>query len=49
MNVGETASFPIEKMKSVRTIACELGAILDRQFTTKTNRVDRTISISRIN
>ncbi len=32
LEVGESMEFPIEKMKSVRTQASELGMILNRQF-----------------
>ena len=38
LEVGESMEFPIEKMKSVRTQASELGMILNRQFKTRTNR-----------
>lgn len=34
LEVGEVLTFPIEKMKSVRTQASELGIILNRQFKT---------------
>ena len=33
LNVGDEISFPIEKLKSVRTQASELGAIMSRQYT----------------
>lgn len=48
MNVGESLVYPIEKMKNVRTQASELGAIYERQYTTHTNRADRTIEVTRI-
>lgn len=48
MQVGEFHEFPIEQLKSVRTQASELGAILDRKFTTFTDRVKRVINIKRI-
>ncbi len=34
-------------MKSVRTQASELGAIHNRQYTTKTDREARTITVKR--
>ena len=40
LNVGEEISFPIEKFKSVRTQASELGGIMSRQYTTKTDRIN---------
>lgn len=48
MEVGESLEFPVEKMKSVRTQASELGIILNRQFKTRTNRETHTIMITRI-
>lgn len=39
MEVGQTRTFPIEKMKSVRTQASELGMMYGRLYTTKTDRV----------
>lgn len=48
LNVGESLVFPIEKMKNVRTQASELGAIYERQYVTRTNRIDRTIEVTRI-
>ena len=41
-------SFPIEKLKSVRTQASELGAIMSRQYTTKTDRINHIIKVKRI-
>lgn len=48
LEVGESMEFPIEKMKSVRTQASELGMILNRQFKTRTNRVTHTIMVTRV-
>ena len=48
MEVGESLEFPLEKMKSVRTQASELGIILNRQFKTRTNRETHTIVVTRI-
>lgn len=45
---GLSADFPIARLKSVRTQASELGAIFNRQFTTKTNRIAQIISVKRI-
>lgn len=45
--VGDSIVFPIEKLKSLRTQASELGAILNRHFTTVTDRQARTITIIR--
>lgn len=48
MAVGATVTFPISRLKSVRTQASELGIMYDRQYTTKTDRVARTIEVTRI-
>ena len=47
LQVGETVSFPIIRLKSVRTQASELGAIYCRKFTTKMNRAMRTVEVTR--
>lgn len=47
MQIGDTCYFPVRKMKSVRAQASELGVILDRKYKTRTNRQDRTISVTR--
>ena len=45
---GGTVTYPISRLKSVRTQASELGAIYNRQFKTKTNRETQTITVKRI-
>ena len=47
LEVGEEVTYPISRLKSVRTQASELGAILNRQFKTKTNREKQTITVFR--
>ena len=44
LQIGEAV---ISRMKSVRTQASELGAIHNRQYTTKTDREARTITVKR--
>ena len=48
LEVGGKVTFPISRLKSVRTQASELGAIYNRQFKTKTNRETQTITVKRI-
>lgn len=48
MEVGQTITLGIEKMKSVRTQASELGAIMNRQYKTRTDREERTITVKRL-
>ena len=48
LEIGDTVSFPISRLKSVRTQASELGVIYNRQFKTKTDRETRVIIVKRI-
>lgn len=48
LEVGESAVFGIERLKSVRTEASELGIVFNRQFKTRTDREERTITVKRI-
>ena len=48
LEVGDTVTFPISRLKSVRTQASELGAIYKRQFKTRTDREKHTITVKRI-
>lgn len=48
MAIGEIITFPIEKLKSVRVQASELGAMFDMGFKTRTDRDLRIIEITRI-
>lgn len=47
MQVEDTIEFPIERLRSVRTMASELGLIYTRKFTTKTDRVNKIIEVTR--
>lgn len=47
MNVGDEINFPIEKLRTVRAQASELGAILDRKYRTKMDRVLRLLFVYR--
>lgn len=48
LEIGDTVSSPISRLKSVRTQASELGVIYNRQFKTKTDREKRVIIVKRI-
>lgn len=48
LEVGASVTFPISRLKSVRTQASELGAILSRQFKAKTDRGNQTITVMRV-
>lgn len=48
MEQGQTITFPIEKMMSVRTIASQVGIILRRKYTTRTDNEARLIYVTRV-
>lgn len=47
MDVGETASFQIEKLLSVRTLACNLGLVNGRKYQTRTDREAGVVTVTR--
>lgn len=48
LEVGDKTIFPIEKIRSVRSEASSLGAILDRVFKASMDREARTVVVTRI-
>ena len=48
MDVGETSSFPITKLLSVRTLACNIGVVNGRRYQTKTDREAGRVYVTRI-
>lgn len=48
LEVGKTVTFTIEKTKSVRAQASDLGLILNRKYQTETDREKRIITVIRI-
>ena len=48
LEVGDSVTFHISRLKSVRTQASELGGIHNRQIKTKKNREEQTIIVKRI-
>lgn len=48
LSEGESIDFPIGRLQSVKTTCTDLGLIYERKFKTKTNRVMKTISVTRI-
>lgn len=48
LQVGEEVSFPITRVKSVRTQASELGMIEEKTFQTWTDRDTRVITVKRV-
>jgi hypothetical protein len=47
MNVGETKVYPISRTGVIRTMCARAGMEQEKQFSTSTNRTDRTISVTR--
>ena len=43
LEIGQTVSFPIERMASIRVVASNLGAVLQREFSTGRNPEDKTL------
>lgn len=48
LEIGDEVTFPISRLKSVRTQASELGAIFNRLFKTRTDRESQTITVKRV-
>ena len=47
MEVGETASFPIERFAVIRTYAYEVGLLMNRTYRTAIDKEKRTITVVR--
>lgn len=47
MEIGDSCSFPVRQLRSVRATASELGMILDRTYKTSVNKIDRLINVIR--
>lgn len=47
LEVGEETKFPINKMATVKTTASELGLIHGRKYTTRIDRPNETIIVTR--
>lgn len=46
---GKSISFPIQRMQTIKTTCYELGTIYSRKFSTKLNRQQEIITVTRIN
>lgn len=47
MEVGDTVVYPLEKTNTVKALACTLGAIEKKVYSTTMDRVARTITVKR--
>lgn len=48
LEVEGTAVWPIEKMTSIRSLASQCGMISGNIYETKTDREERTITVTRV-
>ncbi len=47
MKVGESITFPIEKVRTIRVLASDLGLQYNRLYRTRASRQNRTITVIR--
>jgi len=48
MGIGDTAHFPIARLSVVRATTSTLGLELDRKYTARQNRKNRTVDVERL-
>lgn len=48
MAPGDSLTFPIERLKAVKSTACELGVIFKRTYSTHILRDERLIEVTRV-
>lgn len=47
LELGKSISFPIQRMRTIKTTCSELGVIYYRKFRTKINREKEIITVTR--
>lgn len=47
MEIGQTVSFPIERLAVIRTYASELSLVMNRKYKTRADKGKRRIVVSR--
>lgn len=47
MEIGDSISWPMHRMSYIRSICVTFGTEWGKKFTTKLNRAERTISVTR--
>lgn len=47
MKPGEEVSFPLERLRSVRVLSSDCGLRLGRNYSTRSNREARTVTVRR--
>lgn len=48
LEIDESHTYPIERMSSLKTMCTNFGMQWGKQFSTKTNRESRTITVTRV-
>ena len=48
MATGDTATFPIERTSYLRSLATSFGAEWGKKFSTKIDRIERTVTVTRV-
>ena len=48
LDTGNSTVFPINRLRSVRAIASEIGVMYNRKFRTVSNREARTVTVTRV-
>lgn len=48
MKKGDVSIFPISRMTAVRVSCTNIGMVEDKKFTTKSNRENRTLTVTRV-
>lgn len=48
MELGDAATFPIERTSYLRSLCATFGVEWNRKFSTKTDRIERTITVTRV-
>lgn len=48
MAVGDAVTFPIERTSYLRSLCATFGAEWNKKFSTKTDRIERTVRVTRV-
>lgn len=48
LEINQKVEFPIDKLRTVRVTASDLGLMFGRRYSTLTDRDERTVTVTRI-
>lgn len=48
LEINQKVEFPIDKLRTVRVTASDLGLMFGRKYSTLTDRDERTVTVTRI-